>query len=116
MKIGLLTGGGDCPGLNAVIQAVVKRAVECGDEVIGFLDGYSGLINGKTKQLRLEDVKNIYECPLTFESEGERGRIRLEQFYPLSEPRLREALAGGADSSKHIASACSSEAKGVPVL
>ena len=61
MKIGLLTGGGDCPGLNAVIQAVVKRAVECGDEVIGFLDGYSGLINGKTKQLRLEDVKNIYE-------------------------------------------------------
>ncbi|MEK7297813.1 MAG: 6-phosphofructokinase, partial [Planctomycetota bacterium] len=44
-KIGVLTGGGDCPGLNAVIRAVVKSAAEkyhC--EVIGFEDGFDGLV------------------------------------------------------------------------
>jgi ATP-dependent phosphofructokinase / diphosphate-dependent phosphofructokinase len=60
MKIGILTGGGDCPGLNAVIQSVVKSASDCGCEVIGFLDGYSGLIEGKAKKLEMKDVKNIY--------------------------------------------------------
>ena len=45
MKIGVLTGGGDCPGLNAVIRAVVKTAINDYDmQVIGFKDGYEGLI------------------------------------------------------------------------
>ena len=43
MRIGVLTAGGDCPGLNAVIRSVVHRAVDnYGDEVIGFEDGYAG--------------------------------------------------------------------------
>jgi 6-phosphofructokinase 1 len=43
MRIGVLTAGGDCPGLNAVIRSVVHRAVtNFGDEVIGFEDGYAG--------------------------------------------------------------------------
>ena len=41
-RIGILTGGGDCPGLNAVIRAVVKSARHgCGMDVVGFLDGYA---------------------------------------------------------------------------
>lgn len=44
-KIGLLTGGGDAPGINAVIRAVVKTAVQNGYKVIGLLDGWKGLIN-----------------------------------------------------------------------
>ncbi len=45
MKIGMLTGGGDCPGLNAVIRAVVKTSyLKYGWEVIGVEDGFTGLI------------------------------------------------------------------------
>jgi 6-phosphofructokinase 1 len=42
MRIGILTGGGDCPGLNAVIRAVVKRSVKHGSEVLGYLEGWRG--------------------------------------------------------------------------
>ena len=60
MKIAVMTGGGDCPGLNAVIQAVVTRAVEYGYEVLGIINGYAGLINGDIKPLSLDDVEGIY--------------------------------------------------------
>jgi 6-phosphofructokinase 1 len=46
-RIGVLTGGGDCPGLNAALRAVTKTAIQQGYEVIGFLDGLNGLINGE---------------------------------------------------------------------
>ena len=59
MKIGILTGGGDCPGLNAVIEAVVKRANSYGYEVLGFLRGYAGLINNEWKPLSIKDVEGI---------------------------------------------------------
>jgi len=60
-RIGVLTGGGDCPGLNAVIRAVVKSAMKnFGMEVIGILDGYEGLVfPGKTIRLGYEEVKGI---------------------------------------------------------
>ena len=45
MRIGMLTGGGDCPGLNAVIRAVVRKGVfHYDDEFIGFMEGWRGLI------------------------------------------------------------------------
>ncbi len=60
MRLGILTGGGDCPGLNAVIRAVVKAAVmEYGFEVIGFLDGFKGAVEDMAKPLSLEDVSGI---------------------------------------------------------
>lgn len=46
-RIGLLTGGGDCPGLNAAIRAVTKGTIKLGYEVVGFLDGLPGLINSR---------------------------------------------------------------------
>ncbi len=58
-RIGILTAGGDCPGLNAVIRAVVKPALEVGIEVIGFKDGYSGLMYNKWKRLDSHDVSGI---------------------------------------------------------
>ena len=60
MRIGVLTGGGDCPGLNSVIQAIVLRSAQYGFEVWGIEDGYKGLIEGKAKPLRKEDVKEIH--------------------------------------------------------
>jgi len=60
-RIGVLTGGGDCPGLNAVIRAVVKTAIiEYGWKVTGIRDGYEGLImEGKTQPLLYDHVKGI---------------------------------------------------------
>ncbi len=59
-KIGVLTGGGDCPGLNAAIRAVVKTAIrKHGAEVVGFLDGYEGLVENRSRALRDADVSNI---------------------------------------------------------
>ena len=43
-RIGIVTGGGDCPGLNAVIRAVTKAAAKRGWETIGFLGGYQGIL------------------------------------------------------------------------
>ncbi len=60
MRIGILTGGGDCPGLNAVIRAVVRKAVdEYGDQVIGFRDGWRGVLEGNLTELTLESVRGI---------------------------------------------------------
>jgi len=59
-RIGVLTGGGDCPGLNAVIRAVVKTGlVEYGFEARGVLDGYEGLVHGNFVDLSYEDVSGI---------------------------------------------------------
>ena len=59
-RIGVLTGGGDCPGLNAVIRAVVKTLMhEHGTKVVGFLDGYAGLVEDRAMDLDWESVSNI---------------------------------------------------------
>jgi phosphofructokinase-like protein len=60
LRIAVLTGGGDCPGINAVIRAVVKRAImELDMEVIGFEDGYQGLVQNRFRSLQYEDVSGI---------------------------------------------------------
>jgi 6-phosphofructokinase 1 len=59
MRIGILTGGGDCPGLNSTIRAIFYRSLNFGYEVLGFYDGWKGLIEDKGKLLTLEDVEDI---------------------------------------------------------
>ena len=64
-RIGVLTGGGDCPGLNAVIRAVVKTAInQYGIEVTGIKDGFLGLIEDRMISLRNDDVSNILTLSL----------------------------------------------------
>ena len=60
MRIGVLTGGGDCPGLNAVIRAVVLTGHEVhGDETVGFLDGWRGVLEGRTLDLDPDRCQNL---------------------------------------------------------
>ncbi|MEU1286419.1 6-phosphofructokinase [Kitasatospora sp. NPDC005856] len=60
MRIGVLTSGGDCPGLNAVIRSVVHRGVaDHGDEIIGFEDGWRGFLEGHHRPLTLDSVSGI---------------------------------------------------------
>ena len=59
-RIGVLTGGGDCPGLNAVIRVVTKAAInKLGIEVMGIEDGFLGLIRNRMRRLTTDDVSNI---------------------------------------------------------
>ncbi len=60
MKIGLLTGGGDCPGLNAVIRAVVRKGIyHYQDEFVGFMEGWRGVLDDTTMPLTLETTSGI---------------------------------------------------------
>jgi phosphofructokinase-like protein len=60
MRVGVLTGGGDCPGLNAVIRAVVRKGeVTHGDQFVGFLDGWRGVIDHRTMALDVERCRGI---------------------------------------------------------
>lgn len=60
-KIGVLTSGGDAPGMNAAIRAVTRVATNIGLEVYGIYDGYKGMVDGKIKQLTRESVSDILD-------------------------------------------------------
>jgi 6-phosphofructokinase 1 len=60
MRIGMLTGGGDCPGLNAVIRAVVRAGIDSfGDEIVGFRDGWRGVLERSYVDLDIEATRGI---------------------------------------------------------
>ena len=79
-RIGVLTSGGDAPGMNAAVRAVVRAAIANGVEVMGIYRGYSGLIDGDIKPLEIRDVSNIIKrggtilysdrCPEMLTEEG----------------------------------------------
>jgi 6-phosphofructokinase 1 len=60
MRIGILTGGGDCPGLNAVIRAVVRKGdAVYGDQVVGFRHGWRGVLEGETIELAVSNTRGL---------------------------------------------------------
>src|ERR687886_757368 len=59
MRVGVLTGGGDCPGLNAVIRAVARRSFSRGHEVVGVLEGWRGLVDGLFTPLGPREVSGL---------------------------------------------------------
>jgi len=60
VKFGVLTGGGDCPGLNAVIRAVVRKGIAAhGHEIVGFRDGWRGPLEGDSEELSIESTRGI---------------------------------------------------------
>ncbi|MGH7197492.1 MAG: 6-phosphofructokinase [Candidatus Omnitrophota bacterium] len=59
MKVGILTGGGDCPGLNPVIRAAVRTGIQEGYEIVGIQYGWKGLVDNNVKTLDLNDISGI---------------------------------------------------------
>ncbi|HEX2782481.1 MAG TPA: 6-phosphofructokinase, partial [Ilumatobacteraceae bacterium] len=60
MRVGILTGGGDCPGLNAVIRAIVRKGeINFGDELIGFLDAWDGVRERRTMPLDVRSLRGM---------------------------------------------------------
>jgi phosphofructokinase-like protein len=60
MRVGVLTGGGDCPGLNAVIRAIVRKGIDgYGHAIVGFRDGWRGVIDNEFEELTIESTRGI---------------------------------------------------------
>ncbi|MCE9624256.1 MAG: 6-phosphofructokinase, partial [Deltaproteobacteria bacterium] len=89
LNLGVITGGGDCPGLNAAIRAVVKRAEVSGSKVFGIQEGFKGLYEGHMHALRPIDVAGIVSRGGTI--------LGTSRFNPLKEKggisRIRKNLA-----------------------
>jgi 6-phosphofructokinase 1 len=79
MRVGVLTGGGDCPGLNAVIRAVVRKGVtEYGYEFVGFRDGWKGPLEGFTTELGIAQVRGILPRGGTILGSSRTNPIKIE--------------------------------------
>lgn len=130
-RIGVLTGGGDAPGLNAVIRAVVKSAWNLGWEVYGIHDGFEGLLHpGKARLIHPQEIRGILHIggtilgttnrgnPLSFPVKTKKGVVEkdlsgvvLRRFKKL---KLDALIAIGGDGSLSIANELSQ--KGMPIV
>ncbi len=133
MRIGILTGGGDCPGLNAVIRAVVRSAAHLDPpvEVVGIEDGFDGLVRGRFRSLAVSDVRGILSRggtilgttnrgnPFAYPVRAPDGAVTIQDISDQCLLRMRDAgLDGlvviGGDGTLHIAHELG--AKGVNVV
>jgi len=90
MRIGVLTGGGDCPGLNAVIRAIVRRGVtEYGYEFVGFRDGWKGPLEGLTMPLDIPAVRGILPRGGTILGSSRTNLVKIEGGIERTEENLR---------------------------
>jgi phosphofructokinase-like protein len=96
MRVGVLTGGGDCPGLNAVIRAVVRKGVQVyGYEFVGFRDGWRGPLEGDTVALDVQAVRGILPRGGTILGSSRTNPIKVEGGIE----RIKDNLAGlGVDA------------------
>lgn len=119
MRIGVLTGGGDCPGLNAVIRAVVRKGINhYGHAIIGFRDGWKGPMEGIIQELTIDNTRGILHRGGTilgtsrtnpFKSENGVERIR----GTLEEHRIDCLIPIGGEDTLGVASKLFSEGIGV---
>ncbi|MFO7685698.1 MAG: 6-phosphofructokinase [Desulfobacterales bacterium] len=104
-RIGVLTSGGDAPGMNAAIRAVVRTGLEKGWQVFGVHHGYAGLIAGDARQMEARDVGGIIQqgetilgsarCP---EFKTEEGRLKAVRF--LHQLQMDALVVIGGDGSQ----------------
>ncbi|MEV0398927.1 6-phosphofructokinase [Actinoallomurus sp. NPDC050550] len=96
MRVGVLTGGGDCPGLNAVIRAVVRKGIQVyGYEFVGFRDGWRGPLEGDTLPLDVQAVRGILPRGGTILGSSRTNPIKIEG----GVERIKDNLAGlGVDA------------------
>ncbi|HEX7058787.1 MAG TPA: ATP-dependent 6-phosphofructokinase [Solirubrobacterales bacterium] len=119
MRIGVLTAGGDCPGLNAVIRAVARSAIENGDEAVGIRRGYRGLAEGDYLPLDMRAVSGILHLGGTilgtssFEPIREGAVERVQRAF--ADERLDAVIAIGGEHTMEITSNLHAE-HGLPLL
>ena len=91
MRVGVLTGGGDCPGLNAVIRGIVRRGVqEYGYEFVGFRDGWRGPLEGLTMDLGIPQVRGILPRGGTILGSSRTNLVKIEGGIERTEENLKK--------------------------
>ena len=105
-KIGVLTSGGDAPGMNAAIRAVVRTAIHNGVKVVGIKRGFDGLINGEFMEMDATSVSNIMyrggtalltaRCPEMLTEEGQKKAAQIYKVLGLD-----ALIVIGGDGSLH---------------
>ena len=90
MRIGLMTSGGDAPGMNATIRAVVRAGIANGDTVFGIYDGYRGLIEGKIQEFSRKDVSEILNKGGTILGTARLPEFKYEQVRTLAIRQLQK--------------------------
>ncbi len=118
-RIGILTGGGDCPGLNAAIRATAKTAFKAGYEVIGIRDGWEGLIDDKNEILDGINTSGIIDRGGTILGISRVGPFQVENgpqrvFDGLKKLRLEAIVVLGGEGTLSCASRLSE--MGLPVV
>jgi len=120
VRVGLLTGGGDVPGLNAAIRAVVKRGdTEHGHQIIGFRNGWKGVAEGDVVQLGRQNIRNVLATGGTllgtarWHPHRNEGGLEAVQA-TLEAERIDALICIGGDGTLHAASKVA--AAGVPVV
>lgn len=118
-RIGVLTSGGDAPGMNAAIRAVVRTGIDKGWEVFGVREGYSGLVNGHFRPLQQRDVGGIIQQGGTMlgsarcrEFQTEEGRMKALR--NLSQEGIEGIVVIGGNGSQ--TGACELSRMGFPVI
>jgi 6-phosphofructokinase 1 len=118
MRVGMLTGGGDCPGLNAVIRAVCRRLWEHGHETTGVLSGWRGMIDGNLTPLGHEEISGILHRGGTIIGTSRTNPFKLEggvDGVRATFEQLDALVAIGGEDTLGVASKLSSEL-GLPVV
>jgi ATP-dependent phosphofructokinase / diphosphate-dependent phosphofructokinase len=102
-RIGIVTGGGDCPGLNAVIRAVVKAAAQHGWETYGFIGGYEGMLEpARFRVLSQENLGNLLVRGGTILGTANRGKFSAKVGHGQSQQLPRELIDGIKDAMKKM--------------
>ena len=108
MRIGMLTGGGDCPGLNAVIRAAVRKGIlHYGDEFIGFREGWKGVLENRTMPLNMETTSGILQKGGTILRSSRTNIKKIEGGFEkclksLQDQKLDALIALGGDDTQSI--------------
>lgn len=90
MRIGVLTSGGDAPGMNAAIRAVVRSALTHGDQIYGIYDGYKGLVEGKIEEFTRKHVSEILNRGGTILGTARLPEFEYEQVRKLAVGQLKK--------------------------
>lgn len=113
MRVGMLTGGGDCPGLNAVIRAAVRKGIlHYQDEFVGFLEGWRGVLDDVTMPLNLETTSGILHRGGTILRSSRTNVKKIEGGLDrcaevISQHKLDALIAMGGDDTQSISLALS---------
>ena len=120
-RVGVLTGGGDCPGLNAVIRAVVRKALQNNIKVVGIKNGWKGLIEAETIDLDLNSVSGILPKGGTILGTSRTNPYKKPDdvkkvFENYKKLKLDALIAIGGEDTLGVANKLNKEGKGINVV